>query len=455
MTLGHAPLFHEHHALFHEPVASRSGPRRSPTLRRMTLALLALVAGLLAVLAGPTSGPFAVPAAAADYAIGGIITAEGEPVTGAIVHVTGPDGFTGDGTSEANGRWTVAVPGPGDYSVELDTGTLPSGSALREGTENPRKVTLGTTSSVNVLFPIGEDTRQTSGFGSQLLQRLASGLNFGLLIALASIGITLIFGTTGLNNFAHGELVTFGAVVTWLVAGQWGVNIFLTMVIALIAGGAFGWVQDALLWAPLRRRGMRLVPLMIVSIGFALLMRYLIVFFIGPDTKVLNVGLGDPVVLGSVRLTEGTLVSMAISAITLVAVAFFLSRTRLGKATRAVSDNAGLAAASGIDVDRIIRIVWVMAAGLSGLAGVMLGMYTQVSWDMGSQILLLMFAATTLGGIGSAYGALLGSIIIGFVVELSTLIIPADLKYAAALLILIVVMLVRPQGILGTRERIG
>jgi len=142
--------------------------------------------------------------------------------------------------------------------------------------------------------------------------------------------------------------------------------------------------------------------------------------------------------------------------IVLLAVAYFLLRTRIGKATRAVSDNPALAAASGIDVDRVIRIVWVLAGLLAGLSGIIWAYFRPgISWDMGFQLLLLTFAAVTLGGLGTAFGALIGALIVGLFVEMSTLIIPSDTKYVGALVILILVLLVRPQGILGRKERIG
>ena len=148
--------------------------------------------------------------------------------------------------------------------------------------------------------------------------------------------------------------------------------------------------------------------------------------------------------------------SMGTSIVVLLAFAFFLLRTRIGKATRAVSDNPSLAAASGIDVDRVIRIVWVTGAVLAGLSGILWAYFRPgVSWDMGFQILLLIFAAVTLGGLGTAFGALVGSIIVGLFIELSTLWLPSDLKYVGALIVLILVLLFRPQGILGRRERIG
>ena len=149
-------------------------------------------------------------------------------------------------------------------------------------------------------------------------------------------------------------------------------------------------------------------------------------------------------------------VSMVISVVVLLGVAYFLLRTRIGKATRAVSDNPSLASASGIDVDGVIRIVWVLGGLLAGLSGILYA-YARpgVSWDMGFQILLLVFAAVTLGGLGTAFGALVGSIIVGLFTELTTLWLPSDLKYVGALIVLILILLFRPQGILGRKERIG
>jgi branched-chain amino acid transport system permease protein len=429
-------------------------PRPVALVLATLFAALALL-GIGTSAASASTDPSEEPAGPV-LSIGGILRDGDEPVEGVDVEVSG-GGFSEVSTSDENGRWSVEVPEEGDYTVTLDTDTLPDGIELRDPDRTSVDVSADEwqTNTISRLFPLGEDTRQTSGFLDLFMQRLVSGLNFGLLVALAAIGITLIFGTTGLNNFAHGEMVTFGGILSWVFAVLLGLNIFIAIPIVVILGAAFGYLQDTVLWKPLRKRGVKLVQAMIVSIGLALLLRYFYLFNVGGDTKTMNVGLSDAVVLGPVRITTGSILSMVLSVVVLVGVALFLTRTRIGKATRAVSDNAALAAASGIDVDRIIRIVWVIAGGLAALAGVMLALYRQVSWDMGFQVLLLMFAAVTLGGLGSAYGALVGSIVVGLFVELSTLVIPADLKYAAALIVLIFVLLLRPQGILGRRERIG
>ena len=146
-----------------------------------------------------------------------------------------------------------------------------------------------------------------------------------------------------------------------------------------------------------------------------------------------------------------SLVSLAV----LVVASLMLQRTRLGKATRAVADNPALAAASGINVDRVIRLVWIGGAALAGLSGVGLGLTQGFNYQFGFKILLLIFAAVVLGGLGTIWGALVGSFVIGILIEVSTIIVPAELKYVSALAVLIIVLVVRPQGILGRRERIG
>jgi branched-chain amino acid transport system permease protein len=198
-----------------------------------------------------------------------------------------------------------------------------------------------------------------------------------------------------------------------------------------------------------------LIPLMIVSIGLSLALRYLYEFIFGSDQLILSSNNASALTLGPVHFKQTDLISIVVCVVLLLAVAFVLLRTRIGKATRAVSDNKALAAASGINVERIIRIVWAGSGALAGLAGVLIGYYQTLRWDTGASILLLVFAAVTLGGFGTAFGALVGALIIGLLVNLSTLIIPANLQNAAALLVMIFILLVRPQGIFGKRERIG
>ncbi len=197
--------------------------------------------------------------------------------------------------------------------------------------------------------------------------------------------------------------------------------------------------------------------MLVISIGLSILVRYFILWqFEGFRKSYDQYSLQtDGVTIGPVTIVPREIATIVISVLVLVGVALVVQRTRLGKAMRAVSDNKDLAESSGIDVERVIQVVWVSGAGLAGLGGILFGLDQQVKWDMGFDLLLLMFAATTLGGLGTAYGALVGSIIVGLFVQLSTLVVAPELKSVGALLVLVIILLVRPQGILGQRERIG
>jgi neutral amino acid transport system permease protein len=223
-----------------------------------------------------------------------------------------------------------------------------------------------------------------------------------------------------------------------------------------VLGGAFGWLQDRFFWGWLRGRRSGLISMMIISIGVALLLRYLYLYFFGGDTRQYADYVAQPGLdLGAISVAPKNLIMDAVAIVVLIVVSLALVKTRLGKATRAVSTNPSLAAASGINVDAIIRLVWTIGGALAALSGAMLGIFQGVNYQMGFQILLLVFAAVTLGGLGTAFGALLGSLVIGLATQLSTLVIPTELKNVGALVVLIVIILVRPQGILGRRERIG
>jgi len=450
-------------------------PARS-SVHRLHLVLAAVIIAVLALLTAPmaasaateptesaapvepapvgTEAPDAGAGADAGFTIGGIIRDGQEPVEGVDILVEG-DGFSETGTTGDDGRWSVPVPAAGQYEATLDVDTLPEGASPRDPDNVTRQVTVGTTSTVNVLFPLGEATTSTVSIWDTIFTRLVYGLIFGLLLALAAIGISLIFGTTGVNNFAHGEMLTFGALGFYLFTTLLGWNVILALIVTLALSAAFGYLQDTVLFKPMRRRGVGLTQVLIVTIGLSIVVRYLYLFFFGGGTNNIASGITGNVSFGPVTITLVSLISAGVSIVILVLVGLFLTRTRIGKATRAVSDNAALAAASGINVDRIIRIVWTLAGLLTGLSGILYGLFRGVSWDLGFLILLLLFAAVTLGGLGSAFGALVGSLIIGVATELSTIIIPPDLRYAVALIVLIVVLLVRPQGVLGRRERVG
>ncbi len=455
-------------------------PAHVTTLRGRALRLLAVVlvaAGALAATgspAGAAQGPcVATPTNACI--IGTIKAASGSPAAGVGVTAEG-NGEKLSTVTGADGTWSISVAEAGDFAVSVDTATLPSGESLRNPESNPRTVTVELGSTKAALFPLGaptggpgtptasaapspsgdEPAPAVAGSTSKIAQQAVNGLIFGLLLALASVGLSLLYGTTGLSNFAHGEQVTLGAILAYVGTQVIGLPLIVAALAAILVGAGSGWLQDWGIWHRLRKRRIGNTQQMIVTIGLSMVLQYGFQFFFGGGRLRIVIANPVPVQIGPVIVSQQSLISGVIAIVTLVGVAYFLTATRTGRATRAVSDNPALASASGIGVEQIIRLVWTLGAGLAALGGVLIALYfNSTSWNMGGTILLLMFAAVTLGGLGTAYGALVGSIVIGLVAEMSSLIIPSDMRYAGALLILIFVLLVRPQGILGRAERVG
>lgn len=442
-------------------------------MRWIVAAAGVLLAALLVVLAAPqaradgaTPAPSttaAAPTACVAGATQGCLTGTLNGAdAGVTVTATGPAGTLTTTTGD-DGRWTIAVPVAGEYSVAVDPDTLPDGVTLKNTDPQTRTVTLGANTAV--LFSLqgsadGSDSAaaaDTGGFNwDRLAQQAASGLRLGLLLALAAVGLSLIYGTTGISNFAHGEMVTLGGLLAYVFANLLGMNLWVASIIVVVLCAAFGFFQDVGIWKPLRRRRLSLTQLMIVTIGMSLALQYVFQFFIGASTVRIVTANPVPVRIGPISLSVDSLVAMGIAAVVLIAVGFFLLRTRVGRATRAVSDNPALAAASGINVDGVIRLIWTAAAALAGLAGILLGLVLNgINWMTGMQLLLLLFSAVTLGGLGTAFGALVGALIIGMTVELTNIWLPGDFKYATALVLLILLLLVRPQGLFGRKERVG
>ncbi len=204
----------------------------------------------------------------------------------------------------------------------------------QDPTPNVKEVTIGPSGRVTMNFFIGQGERNTTSFIDQLVERLVNGLNFGLMLGLAAIGLSLVFGTTGLSNFAHAEMVTFGALMAFLFGVTLSLPIWLAILIAIVLSAVFGFVMDVGLWRPLRRKGVGVVQLMIVSIGLSLALRYVFQYFIGGGTEQLP-GAGAPriQIIGPIKLSVIDMFSMGIALVVIIAFAIWLTYTRLGKAT--------------------------------------------------------------------------------------------------------------------------
>ena len=385
---------------------------------------------------------------------------EANPVEGVVIVVSQDGVEIGRATSDAEGKWEVALPGPGAYQVRVEESTLPDGVILTD----PERVELDNVDVLGgqhkaVLFPLGEGTRTSISTYQRVGALFIAGLKLGAIIALAAVGLSLIYGVTGLVNFAHAEMVTLGAVAAFFfhvspVGPEWA--LVAAVVPAVMVGAGFGALQEVWLWRPLRNRQTSLIAMMVVSIGLGFAMRSLIqIVFGGQPRSYTDFAGGTPVDILGIPMVPKHLFTIFAAVIVLGGVGLFLQRSRAGTAMRAVADDTDLAESSGIDVNRVILFTWIMAGGLAALAGVFFGANEVIQFDMGFRLLLLIFAAVVLGGLGTAYGAMVGGFIVGVAVEMSTLFVPSELKGAVGLALLIVMLLVRPQGILGTKERIG
>ncbi len=377
------------------------------------------------------------------------------------------ENVVGEAVSGPDGTFVIDLPGaPIDhlgksYTVILDEDTLPEGTKPDITT---RKLTINIDNDQTVLFPIGDAGPAGIGKGIEALQLLVGGLVFSVILAMAALGLSMVFGTTGLTNFAHGELVTFGALVAFFIdrlpgqiaIGGADLTVIVGVLAAFLVSAVFGWVNDAALWRPLRHRGTGLVAMMIVSIGLSLFLRNIYQFFAGAQTRNYSqYGAVQPWEIGQVLVTPKEVIVVVLGVAVLIITTSLLQFTRLGKATRAVADNPALAAATGINVERVISLVWIGGAALAGLAGALLGVTQGFDFQIGFRILLLIFAAVVLGGLGTIWGAILGAFVIGLFIELTTLWIDAEFKFVGALVLLIVILLIRPQGLLGRAQRIG
>ena len=426
-------------------------------VKRLSVILLAM--GAVALTA-------AAPALADGEGVGGFVkTPTQKPIAGVKFTVKRGATVIGKATSNARGSWLVPVPAPGKYSVTIDTATIPKGLTLRNvGLSTLPNVVVPAGAVQFVIFPLvppsqaGHTAAHTSAF-DQLAGLTVNGIELGLIIAMGAVGLSLIFGVTGLVNFAQGELVTFGGLAAWWLS-SWGsgpgMPLVIAGVLAVLAGGALGFGLEVGLFRPLRRRRTGNVSLIVVTIGLSLVLSNLYLIMIGGrPLQYLDYVIQTEVGPGPFTLTPKDWVIVGLGSVILLGVGVLLERTRYGTAMRAVSDNPDLASSSGIGVERVILLTWVACGALAATGGVFLGIATAVQWDMGLGMLLLLFAAVVLGGIGTVYGAVCGALLIGIVTQVSTYWINPEAKNAVAFVVLIAVLLIRPQGILGRRERIG
>ena len=367
--------------------------------------------------------------------------------------------LVGQAVSNASGNWEIPVPSKGCYSVSLDTSTLPDDIGLTypdRHTLTDQSVSQG--QSKAVAFSLGDPVKSSISRAERLANLVFSGLRFGAILALCSVGLSLVFGVTGLINFAHGEIVTLGALVAFYLhaSDDWlpNMDLLFAVVPAMVIVGILSAGLEIGLWRPLRTRQVSLVSMSLATIGISFILRYfyLVVFNASPRPY-RDYNIQETIQLGWISTPPKNLLIIIIAIMLLSVLGLFLLLTRTGTAIRAVAANRELASVSGIHVPNVMLLVWFIGAAYSALGGIMYGISEQIEWEMGFQLLLWMFASVILGGIGTAFGAMLGGFLIGLITEVSTYWIDSEFKLAVGLAVLIIMLLIRPQGLLGQRVR--
>ena len=305
-----------------------------------------------------------------------------------------------------------------------------------------------------------------------MLDQLGNGLLLGIIISVASVALSLLYGVTRIVNFAHGEVIALGAIATLFFSSPvdyrvlfldkfspLGINFALSCLLAVLLCGLFGGLLELILFRPLRKGNVGNIAVLVVTIGLSIFIRHLYLLFATGRVQNFPLELERRQTYLFFDMTPRNLKVLIAGIFVMILIGFLLTYTKLGKAMRAVRDSEELSSISGINSDNIILITWISSSMLAGLAGVFQAIINDVRWNMGFLILLLIFAGTVLGGIGTSFGAMVGGFIIGILVQVSVG-LPfmeghTEAKNAVALAIMIVILLFRPQGIFGQKERIS
>ena len=305
-----------------------------------------------------------------------------------------------------------------------------------------------------------------------MLDQLGNGLLLGIIISVASVALSLLYGVTRIVNFAHGEIIALGAITTLFFSSPvdyrvlfldkfspLGLDFVISCFLAILICGLFGGLLEVFLFKPLRKKEVGNIAVLVVTIGLSVLIRHLYLLFATGRVQNFPLELQRRQTYLFFDMTPRNLQVLITGIIVMIIVGLLLTYTRLGKAMRAVRDSEELSSVSGINSDNIILLTWVSSSMLAGLAGIFQATINDVRWNMGFLILLLIFAGTVLGGIGTSFGAMVGGLMIGILVQVSVG-LPfmeghAEAKNAVALGIMILILLFRPQGIFGKKERIS
>jgi neutral amino acid transport system permease protein len=280
-------------------------------------------------------------------------------------------------------------------------------------------------------------------------QASLNGLTLGVVYALGAVGLTLVYGILKLVNFAHGDFLTFGAYMAYLVNVTWGMPLVAGIFVAMAATALLGLFFERVMWRPMRAKRAGFLQLLLMAIGLAFIIRSTVQWFWGTQIRTLDVNVTDSVTFLGLRIGQTELMVVVVGLVVLIGTGLIVRFSLLGKQMRALSDDISLAETAGIDTRRVILYTWIFAGALAGLAGVLSGALTNLRPELGFELLLPIFAAVILGGIGNPFGALVGGLVLGVVIEWSTLVIEPRWKVTIGFVALIIALIIRPQGIFG------
>ncbi|MDA9712584.1 branched-chain amino acid ABC transporter permease [Acidimicrobiaceae bacterium] len=305
-----------------------------------------------------------------------------------------------------------------------------------------------------------------------MIEQFGNGLLLGIIISVASVALSLLYGVTRIVNFAHGEIIALGAIMTLFFSNPidsrvlfldryspLGMNFTFSIIISIIICGIFGGLLEIFLFKPLRKSEVGNIAVLVVTIGLSIFFRHIYLLFATGKVQNFPLELERRQTYLFFDMTPRNFQVLIAGLAVMIFIGLFLSYTKIGKAMRAVRDSNELANISGINSDNIILFTWISSSMLAGLAGIFQAIINDVRYNMGFLILLLIFAGTVLGGIGTSFGAMVGGLLIGIFVQVSVA-LPfmeghTEAKNAVALAIMILILLFRPQGIFGQKERIS
>lgn len=286
------------------------------------------------------------------------------------------------------------------------------------------------------------------------LHALGFGLVTASILSLASVGLTLQFGVTNYINFAYGEMLTFGAYFAWIANAQYGWNIWLALAVGALLTGVLGVVLNLIVLQPFVKRQYPVLFMLVVTFGLSLILSNVLLAIWGADFRQYRVTPDAQHSIGPFLFTGRQLIIIGIAVVAMAAIHVLLNYTKVGKAMRAMSDNPTLARNCGINTEFVTNVAWLVSGLLAGLAGVVLALnISSFQPAFGGDFLFVIFAAVILGGIGKPHGAMAGALVIGIVTELAAVPLSSDFKNDAAFLILVLVLLLRPQGIFASEGK--